>query len=1024
MATITSATSGASNVTGTWAGSIVPVSGDKVIIAHPGTNTRVSTPYVLNGAAALGVTTIPVTGGAGSIVAGECVQFEHQIGTDEDGLPIYDNTYYTVTTGITGAGSLVITPGLAYAMASGVRVVNRGHVVTLAASHTWGDDTSSTTAASNAIEVRGTLRASRTASQTLTARGTVFYGDGSTVDYGAHSADPIPDAVQAILALNDSATLVVGKHGLTSHNRSGVTLRACGKTRTRNTRLTSAISAGATSITVDASVGWEVGDRIVLASPDTNPANAQVLVISGGSSPTWTVPAVTVARASGVRVGNLSSNVQFKASSANFPAVVAFYAATTDSQSVMRVRNVRFENIGNSSTGWGSSNIAAYYGSLGILAGGNGSNVARGCAAEATGTNNNCGGGPTFYVSSIGRQYAKDWATYGGTGSQFTYFGDGAIGSCSDSVMYRGASAFISGVGAGGVRCRLENCDSWSVSRSFAVNMAASVYVEGGSHKSLANASFMSNGFCEVSNADIEITAGSRIGTSNAVGSIGQFNFTRVNFMGASDLTVSLTSGTVPGSDADFIVTAKDGNENDNRRLNYYRFATSDTTTRKRSTYAVKLQPQIANTVITYTFTVPGVAGIAQTIKGGLRFDAAYGTATPPNINLSGQGVSVSFTAPATADAWHDFTLSFTPTSTGDITATVTVQSASTAGFAWLDGIYHYPMTQTVRHFGFQFLPQTALVADSRITLSEAAALALPVSVNHGTSTITVSANATAREVFEACMADLCQTANIGQAVHIDSATGATFETTYTVALTGGAAITGAYTDAAGLHVNIRADSLLSGTRVRVYNVTDAVEMHNAVTTSAGFVLPVIAPGSAKVIQLRAAKVGYLPIEATAVLDGASVAFLDEQEFDSVYISNGIDGSTVAGLTPDYPNLQIDANIAGGGITVQAIYAWTRWANTDIDGIRLMHNVVQAQDSANYLIDTAVVDAKFDNNSATPLVINGGYIRRSDGLTVIGEGAIQLDPGRAYVAAGATAITVPAGERVVTLASGGFLARG
>lgn len=109
---------------------------------------------------------------------------------------------------------------------------------------------------------------------------------------------------------------------------------------------------------------------------------------------------------------------------------------------------------------------------------------------------------------------------------------------------------------------------------------------------------------------------------------------------------------------------------------------------------------------------------------------------------------------------------------------------------------------------------------------------------------------------------------------------------------------------------------------------------------------------------------------------------------------------------------------------VLGIYAWTRYANTIDDGIRLMHNSVQAGDTANYTIDTSVVDVRFDNNSATPLMITGGYIRRSDGTTVIGEGSIQLDPGRAYVAAGATAITVPTGERVVTLAaSGGYLAR-
>lgn len=371
---------------------------------------------------------------------------------------------------------------------------------------------------------------------------------------------------------------------------------------------------------------------------------------------------------------------------------------------------------------------------------------------------------------------------------------------------------------------------------------------------------------------------------------------------------------------------------------------------------------------------------------------------------------------------------------------------AGTTSFA--SGTSFRPITVKARHFGYLFnetqydgrAPGTLALAgvlDTRVAAANKAAALAVAGIAVSSTTITITANVTAQQVFDYCKAWLVDNPaeadflpaalNFGsQNITINNATMTMggLVTTGTVSLAGTGAASGPYTDASGLHVNIRADSLLTGSRVQLYNVTDATELLNTETTGAGLVFPIIAPATAKTIRLRVAKVGYMPVEALGVLDGASVSFLDSQALDTTYLANGIDGSTVAGLTPDYPNLQIDANIAGGGITVQAIYAWTRWANTTADGIRLMHNVVQAQDGANYLIDTAVVDAKFDNNSVTPLVINGGYIRRSDGLTVIGEGAIQLDPGRAYVAAGATAITVPAGERVVTLASGGFLARG
>jgi hypothetical protein len=190
----------------------------------------------------------------------------------------------------------------------------------------------------------------------------------------------------------------------------------------------------------------------------------------------------------------------------------------------------------------------------------------------------------------------------------------------------------------------------------------------------------------------------------------------------------------------------------DNYDINYHRVVSSDTATRRHGTFSIKIQPKVANTAITYTFTVPAVSGVAQVIKGSLRFDSTYGTATPPVIALSGQGVTASYTCAAVADAWDDFTLSFTPTSTGDITVTITVQSASTAGYAWLDGVYHYPMIQAVRHWGYQWLPQAAQLVDARITLTEAAALALPVSVSHGASTVTITGSVTPSQALQAML--------------------------------------------------------------------------------------------------------------------------------------------------------------------------------------------------------------------------------------------------------------------------------
>ena len=461
----------------------------------------------------------------------------------------------------------------------------------------------------------------------------------------------------------------------------------------------------------------------------------------------------------------------------------------------------------------------------------------------------------------------------------------------------------------------------------------------------------------------------------------------------------------------------------DNRVLSYWQTTVTDTSTRKRSTYAVKIQPKVANTAITYTFTIPAVSGVAQVIKGSLRFDSTYGTATPPSIALSGQGVTASHTCAATADTWDDFTLTFTPTSTGDITATVTVQSASTSGFAWLDGVYHYPMTQSVRHYGYQWLPQAAQVVDTRITLSEAAALALPIVVDHGAETITITGSATAREVFEHCIADLCQTVNQGEAVHIGSSTGATFETAYTVVGT----VVGPYTDAAGLHVTIAAASLVSGSRVQLYNVTDSTELYNDVLSGAGLSFPTVWTAD-KTIRLRADHADYLPLEATGIMTASGLTFLSEQAEDTVYVGNGIDGSTVTEFTADGLAINVDVDDPDGYTLVQRLYAWLQHYQTTSAGIASeFFGAMVAGDSANYVIDQDKADIHLDNVAASPLMIVGGYLTRKDGSTVIAatSGSIQMDPGRAYVAPGGAAITVPEGERVIMLqASGTHIARG
>lgn len=990
MPTITSAQSGLRSAPSTWVGGVVPVLGDKIILAHPGTNLLTSTPYTLNGPRSIGDTVIPVTGGVGSIVAGESVQFEHQVGVDEDGQPAYDNTYYRVTTGITGAGSLVITPGLSYGMESGVQVVNRGHTVTFDGTSSGGDDTSSQTAANNAIVVYGTLRAPRDASSQFTARGTIFYAPGGTIDFGVPVSDPIPAGVTATVVLNDSASMSSGKHGLTSHTSDGVTFRACGKTRTRNTRLSVPVEAGATSITVDASVGWEVGDSIVLASPTVNHDDVQKVTVTGGASPTWSVTAITRARPAGTRVGNLSSNVAFRSANASFPApAVSIHnqSSVSSARTVLRLQHVRFENIGwiNGWVGGGSTN-PHYYGSFGVANTSGESCYSRSCAAEGTAAGTVSGGGQAQYVNNRNRTFATDWAVFASTNTQAAYFGGNSSSTHRGCVAYRAAS-LNSGFDAGAINTLVIDGAGWFNAAVLSAGNNLSLQFVGGEYSSKDRLIVPGHGSVIFENSILHAT--NRLATYSTSGT------TNVELrncqLGGAILTGNLTQGLVPSQYAVAQLTAVNGVSGDNRRMSYWYTAMTDTDARRRSSYAVKILPKVANAAIIYNFSAPAVAGVPQTIKGSLRFDAAYGTDTPPRISIDGQGVAQSFTAPAVADTWHDFTLVFTPSSTGDMTVTVTVQSAGTTGAAWLDGVWHYPMIQSVRHHGFQWLAQTALIADPRITLSEASALALPVAVDHTAQTITVTGPVTAREVFEAAMADLVQNTNQSRVVHITSATGDSFETSYTVVLSGAGVITGAYEDAVGRHVQIEAPNLVAGSYVALLDGDTLV--HSETLSSPGFSTSVIW-SSDHLIELRVSHPEYLPAKATTVLTSTGATFLATQDLDTIKTEKAIDGSLVSGITANLATLTLDINRPSDLLSVWELYAWLQYYLTTPEGITSdFFGVVLAQDSTTLIFDSSIADVKLNNTRTSPLRLTGGRIATTTGAGVIAlaSGSVQID---------------------------------
>lgn len=246
-------------------------------------------------------------------------------------------------------------------------------------------------------------------------------------------------------------------------------------------------------------------------------------------------------------------------------------------------------------------------------------------------------------------------------------------------------------------------------------------------------------------------------------------------------------------------------------------------------------------------------------------------------------------------------------------------------------------------------------------------------------------------------------------------------KTTGAVTIDSGTSPAFTWADSAGTHVTISAPGLPSGARVQIYNTTDGTEVYNGVLSGSGLSLPVTWSAN-KTIRLRATKLGQLPLEAAGVLASSGLAFLSAMSADAVYTANAVDGAAVTEFAPDPPNLHVDITDGDGITSPQRLYAWMQYYLTTSSGVSSgFFGGLTAADSANYAIDPARVNLKLDNQSASPVLIVGGYLYRTDGTTVIAatSGSIQMDPGRAYTAPGSAAITVPAGERVITMQPGG-----
>ncbi len=197
----------------------------------------------------------------------------------------------------------------------------------------------------------------------------------------------------------------------------------------------------------------------------------------------------------------------------------------------------------------------------------------------------------------------------------------------------------------------------------------------------------------------------------------------------------------------------------------------------------------------------------------------------------------------------------------------------------------------------------------------------------------------------------------------------------------------------------ISAPNLLSGSRVRVFNVTDSVEMFNDVLISAGFSENFLFTGD-KTVRLTATycdgTTAKLGLSATGIFTAGGVTFLASQVDDAVYNDYGIDGSTVTGYAADYVN--DDVNLSMSGIYQGArAYAWWVYNETTALGISDFFGGLTALDAGNIRINVQIVNAYLDN-STPDFIYQDDSVRifRSDGVypartVTSGGGGIQVN---------------------------------
>jgi hypothetical protein len=162
------------------------------------------------------------------------------------------------------------------------------------------------------------------------------------------------------------------------------------------------------------------------------------------------------------------------------------------------------------------------------------------------------------------------------------------------------------------------------------------------------------------------------------------------------------------------------------------------------------------------------------------------------------------------------------------------------------------------------------------------------------------------------------------------------------------------------------------GTRIQIYDLDNGIELYNGVPSASPFIYSTPYVENVEV-RIRAMYVTTSSakkfVEFTDTLTENGLSRKIEQETDSVYVVNAIDGSTITDIEIDDANLLVKVDT--GSISWARIYAFeTYWLGTE-EGIRDEGRFIEAIDPANYIVYNFKV--KNVSSPSLPLALTGGW---------------------------------------------------